>query len=769
MFARGSWLGLVTWAALAFGSAGQAQQDPGRGRQPGPGRKLEKQGIPEPRKISSKFESWYTVRQDERHLGSVQVLLNPYERGPDGTEEVSYIQRLTIDLPGPEGKGAGVRIHQQVVATLTRDFDLKTFELRYQFLGRHHRATYDAERNEILLEVVGEGQPRRIPLGKVENPYLHPEIALMILAQKGELLRETHTLSLLVFKEKELALEPIKLKVEGSETRRYMDRLVDVIRLSVDDPPPFYNIRHIWIDVYGRVMEYRTSTGIRVQIARDAQFTRLENQVETWYAAAVTDLKQEVHVGWAMSRLKRLPLGFEYTWESRGRVGMFDAVLSEVQEHHVRLSNNFETQQATFRRTFSHLEWSAEYRGGRTVEYTDPAGRKRTARLGPEEKFYPTLDLAVMALAQREDLLKAGIHNVVLLDPAAMGVLRVQISVLKVVRRIYLGEPFFVLHIRATAEKRPPVHVYVDKYGRPLEISVHQGLRYIAVRGEEQAKGRLKEPLPPAEARDPTEPQLTEEGPPREKYEDIRREVEAVYLEIRETFETMNENRQDERLLERLLPKFTRSVESFNRLLQKLVDKFPDDVERDPQIKVWGDLVSGWEELVKGVIVPKENVVVKRLQELSRGFVRAVANRDLEAARKIMGEVQAVESDLQELGDEERKQWEARIARMKAQFRRLEIQVKMDAMVFDIPAIAWERRTHIHPVPFRIDLFGIGISQRESARLIVTRAYALIDGRIYREGDSLVKDGVKLTVFRIEKDTVTFAFQDLRKTVLMKK
>ena len=62
-------------------------------------------------------------------------------------------------------------------------------------------------------------------------------------------------------------------------------------------------------------------------------------------------------------------------------------------------------------------------------------------------------------------------------------------------------------------------------------------------------------------------------------------------------------------------------------------------------------------------------------------------------------------------------------------------------------------------VGYRIDsiaLFGFGLDLIDSLTVVRVRAYAVVDGKIQKEGDEIMtKPGLKVKVIRIQKDKLT--------------
>jgi len=771
MSARGLWgigLGALALVAAALPAYGQ-----GPGQPPPPAKPQQPPEAVDIRKMNSKFEAWYTITEFDRHLGSAQVNIDPYGSGE--IRDVTYKQQLIFDVAAKESGVPAYRVQKDVDAVLTSGFDLKAFEFRFRFLGRHHVAKLDPDQKQVVIEVVGEGIKEKVALSSLENPYLSPELAIMILAQKMELGKKSlHKVSVVIPEGDQLKVVTIELKVVGEETRRYMNQLQKAIRLTLNDPPANYNVTDFWVDQTGRILEYVTQSHVRFQIAREAQFTKIDGKVESWYIGAMLIASRETQIGFGHSLLDPKDVSIEYKWEQERKVGILDAVLRENVSVSAQLSKAYEMRSGRYDWKFSHMTREAVYDGrDRRLDYKDSTGQTKTLHLGREDKFFLTIDQALVSLAQSEELLKAGIHDIVVMDPENLGVTRVQFTVRGVVRRDYLGDEVVALQIQGIGREERTWDIYVDRYGRPLEISENLGVRFIVVGGEKEAKGALTAPLPPSVVVDPIKPKLTSKTPgeasgPR-PFDRRRQDLEAAYIEVRKTQERIQALLEvGQRIIaKRLVPDFRASIEKFQRSLES-VQEFKDELERDPQIRVWADQVTVWERLIEEKF-PVHEAFMEELKAAERQLLDELSKGNAEGVKRVMDKIKQLKEKYSQFTEEVQDQAKQIITRAEKLFRDFEARKKMEAMDFDINAIAWERKTVIHPVRIRVDLFGAGVDRTEPVRVILTRAYAVIDGGIYAEGDKLTKEGIELLVARIEKDKVTLSFGDLSKDVLLRK
>jgi hypothetical protein len=725
------------------------------------------------KKLNSKFEAWYTITEFDRHLGSAQVYIDPY--GSGDARDLSYKQQLIFDVMAKEGGIPGYRVEKRVEALLSSSYDVKNFELRFRFLGRHHVARLVPGRQEVEVEVVGEGVRETVSLADKPNPYLHPELGILILAQKGLLAsKDIHDLTLVVADGDQLKVVTVRLKVSGEETRRYMNQLQKAIRLTVENPPPNYNVSDFWVDQTGRILEYVTQSHVRFQIAREAQFTRIEGKVDTWYVGAMLIAQRETQVGYGRSTIEPREVSIDYRWEHERKVGILDSVLREKVSVTAQLDKKFKMLSGRYDWKFSHMGREAVFDGrDQRLEYRDSFGQTKTLHLSREDKFFFTVDQALVSLAQSEELLRAGIHDVVLMDPETQGVARIQLTVRGVVRRDYLGSEVIALQVQGIGKEDRGWDIYVDRYGRPLEISENPGVRFIVVAGEKEAKGELTAPLPPSVVVDPIRSKLTfkaADDPTAPRTFDRRRQdLEASYIDVRKTEERIQAliDAGQKIIAKRIVPEFRGSIEKFRRALEG-VQEFKDDLDRDPQIRVWADQVTVWERRIEEQF-PAWETFMEELRALQRLLVDELTKGDAAAIRATMKRIEDLRGRQEDFPEDVREQARQMIDQARKLFRDFEARRKMEAMDFDINAIAWERKTVIHPVRILVDLFGAGIDRTEPVRVVLTRAYAVIDGRVYSEGDRLTKEGIELAVSRIEKDKVSFTFGDLVKDVLLRK
>jgi hypothetical protein len=412
--------------------------------------------------LNAKLSSAYVVSRFDKKLGTAGGQIDPYGGGVAVTHVVKFA--------GPDAADKKARIYNvqsRLSATLSSDWSVESLSYEYRFGDDVFSATYKPGSALVLAK---NGEARTVDIRSKALLALTPEIGFLQLAQLKRLNESKHRLLLVLPTDREFVLREVTFRVVGPETRRYADQLMPVTHLTVDDPPEFFSLRDFYIDAYGRLVEWTALDHTRLALASETQFTRLAKPVESWYKAVrvVPHNQAERAIGFSRSVIDPASLSFA-SERSLKRV-VLDVVGESTESWKANLTKHWQIE-------------SFSYRGPRiTAEYQSHSRRlvyNGNQAVDVEAPFLGTLELAGLVLAQREELLASKIHRIAILDPDSLGVRNVTLVVRGPTRKDYFVPNVYVVHVLVAIGKDIVADLYLDKYGRALDIAEVDGLRTI--------------------------------------------------------------------------------------------------------------------------------------------------------------------------------------------------------------------------------------------------------------------------------------------------
>lgn len=727
--------------------------------------------------LNSKLSATYSITKFDKKLGGANVLIDPYygQRQNPKSDEVSYKQILTFEETMMEGGNERIfNLSSETSARFNDKWDLTSFVFEYRFAGEVYKAAYEPEKQaEVFIEKKGQANPVKLaPSAKEVLVGFTPEICFLQLVQTKRLQGDTrHKFLLVLPADRDMVLQEVQFRSLGPETRRYADRLINVHHFIVEEPPEFFSLRHFYVDGYGRLLEYTTSDETRVFLSSETQFTRCDKELDTWYKLiyVIPQNQDERHIGWFNSTLTPDANGLTYKAERILKRTFLEVVRDFRETWNIALTPTYQVEKMTYTRSFATTELKAEYNAQtRKVTYVLNDGAESSVEVPPERNFYGTVDLAAFVLAQKEELLKANLHSATVLDPDSRNVSTVSIALKGAVLRDYLEGRVYTLQTQVAVEDEVRAEIYLDKYGRAMEVSlkerqnmqgrdiIRDGLRTIVTRSSLTAKGGAKEPTPPSVFSNPFSRKTLETTVPpwQRKLEELERGYSALnklWQKMQDAIKTGNKPE-----IRELYPKVKEALERFHILLadySKEVERQTGDVEVDGRVPLWEEQAKKIAVELEGVI-DKGEAVETQFKALLEKVVGLLKQNKLTDAQNLVDDIEAI-IDHPDAPPPMRqrmlKQWEP----VKAWMTDLEIEIRLSRVNFEIPAIAWELDNIERPVRVRFDLFGSGLDYKDTIKVARVRAYAVMNNKIYREGDTVEAEGLKLTVSRIEKDKVT--------------
>jgi hypothetical protein len=781
--------GLAAWLlAAAAWAQGEA---PPRPRQPGEG--------PELLNLNSKLSGVYNITRFDKKLGNCSVLIDPYygQSQPTRTDEASYRHNLNFaDTFQEGGVDRPFNITSETNARLSRGAksEVTYFEFRYEFAGNVLKASYDAVRTpgQVLKEVNGVITPAKLEPAAGTILAFTPELGFMQLVQNKLLYQDTKFKFLLVLpSDKELVVKELQMRVIGPEERRYTDQLMSVYHLVVDDTkenplPEFFSIRHFYIDGYGRVLEYSTVDETRIFLATETQFTKVDRPLETWYKNiyVIPQNQEERHIGWFSSNIELRAEGLKYKAERILKRVMLEVIRDHQESWEIVLTPAYQIESLAYTRSFAGSGIKAEYKAQtKKVLYSTLDGKPVSeAEVPPEQSFYGTIDLAMFILVQKEELLKANIHSAVVIDPDNRTVVPISISQKGVSRRDYLDAKFYCLQTQIMVDEEVRAEIYLDKYGRALELSwkekykeggggeqVRDGLRTIVTKNHLTAMGGAKEPTPPSVFLNPmTRKSTTVEVLPHvQKFQ----ELERSYTAMRKVWEPIDRaiKTQNPTEVEELFPRLKEAFEKFLKTLGEyrgMLDA-AKGIEEEARVPVWESSARKWYTDAEKRI-DKSNAVLQQFNLILGRVIQAIKERKVDEAKKMVPEIgRLLESP--DANPQARQSMANRWKPVLQALEDLEIEIKLDRVEFDIPAIAWEMDYVERPFGVKFDLFGSGLELAGQTKIARVRAACVISNKFYREGDVIEAEGLKLTVSKIAKDKVTVKISRFTKEFPMRR
>jgi hypothetical protein len=379
-----------------------------------------------------------------------------------------------------------------------------------------------------------------------------------------------------------------------------------------------------------------------------------------------------------------------------------------------------------------------------------PTDRRPTSVNNDEEVHYSNF-LMFISLRQNGKLAKAGPQRVLLFSPSEENrspLAEVQIEVHDVVKRKYFGDKE-VSVTRVTYLKPPPapsrdaelLETFVDKFGRIVEESTRGGLKRILVRDEIEAVGR-NERVRPGARRDPFRKDLamfqtkvlkgagseTRPEPPDPS------NMAATFKKMEDLIEELRKAREEKRDDEgqKHYEKFL-DIQTSIRALNAQKPLPPEQLARVETLRkqaedVWG----GLERLMKQLQGTYVKVIDAYNRDDAEEMERGIAEFKKAQNRKELDEQPQLTQVLKWIGELEPLVSKAR-TRIELGRKRV---VVTGTLIHD--------DAQLMPVDMSINILGHQVGGTQEVRFIKPNRMAVINDKMYRVGDVVEGEGVRI-------------------------
>jgi len=393
---------------------------------------------------------------------------------------------------------------------------------------------------------------------------------------------------------------------------------------------------------------------------------------------------------------------------------------------------------------------------------TEDAGKKIDVVLGPtdrksfqvssDEEVYYSRFLMFISLRQNGKLSKPGTHRARLFSPREDDkepIAEVQLEVHDFMKREYLGKKDVPV-TKVTYLKPPPaanrdaelVETYVDKFGRIVEEVARGGMRRVLVKDEIEAVGK-NERVRPGARRDPFRKDLAMFYNPRSAKggDDKGREpppdpsnMAATFAKLENLIEEMRKAREEKREEEgaKFYDRFL-DIQASVRQLNLAKPLPPEQLARVESLRkqaeeVWG----GVERLMK---------------TLQAAYVRVIEayNRDeCEQMEQGIGEFKKAQSR-KELEDQPQLtqvlKW---IGELDPLVAKCKTRIELGKKKILVTGTMLHEDAQMIPVDVSINFLGHQVGGMQEVRFIKPNRIAVINDKMYRVGDVVEGEGVRL-------------------------
>jgi hypothetical protein len=376
---------------------------------------------------------------------------------------------------------------------------------------------------------------------------------------------------------------------------------------------------------------------------------------------------------------------------------------------------------------------------------------RRTHQVTPDEEVHYSRFLMFISLRQNGKLSKAGPQNALLFSPREdekTPTAQVQLEVHEVVKREYMGKKDVPV-TRVTYLKPPPastrdaelVETFVDKFGRIVEESTRGGVRRILVKDEIEAVGK-NERVRPGARRDP-----------------FRKDLAMYY--------NPSTAKPDERSKEaapdpnNMAATFTR-MEALIEELRKAKDE-KLDVEGQKSYERFLEIQSAVRNLNAAKPLPPEQMarvdsLRKQAEEVWGGIERLM--KSLQATYvKVIDAYNKDDSEQMELGIGEFKKAQSRrefedqpqlsqvlkwIGELEPLVGKCRTRIELGKKKIVVTGTLLHEDSQILPVDVSVNVFGHQVGGIQEVRFIKPNRIAVINDKMYRVGDILEGEGVRV-------------------------
>jgi hypothetical protein len=498
-----------------------------------------------------------------------------------------------------------------------------------------------------------------------------------------------------------------------------------------------------------------------------AQQDRMDipGEMDSWYQV----IQEGNHVGYVHVIIQRLAMGGPWRYNFNADLEM-ELLIEDPKEPGKQIPAVYSQRvRAKLDDTYAPVDWqeslhlngldmnsnvAVDEANVRKIQLILSATDRREFSQGSDEEVYYHLFLMFIALRQNGNLARPGTRKVSVFYPQPEGkppLAEVQLEIREMIKKEYLGKKD-VSVTRVMYLKPPPApsrdaewqEAFVDRYGRVVEQTSRAGVRWIMVKGEEEALGKGTS-LRQGARRDPFRKDLAftplkgekEEGgagskgpkPPTNEGE-FRARLEEAKKKVEDLRKAKEDNRESDG------DQIYQEILEYHAALKKSHQEKPQPPELARQMD---DLRRQIEEIWQGAerLMRKLRVVyVRTLEHFDRDQCDDMA-KGIEELKKGTEKKELQDTpQLLELGG-----WIARVEPLLTKCRtRLELARKKIVLT---GTVAYEEWT-LHALDAGLYVFGHQAGGTQEVRFIKPSRMAIINGKVYRVGDVVETEAVRV-------------------------
>lgn len=484
----------------------------------------------------------------------------------------------------------------------------------------------------------------------------------------------------------------------------------------------------------------------------------ISGTIDTWYRI----MQGERHIGFLHETLERVsgPWRYNYGLQLDAEPLQKDPRNPE-REHPVTVAG---TIQARLDDTFAPVDWRENVNiygieilrtitlteTGRRVEVSS-GGKRESIDIPSEEDVSFDSFLLMYALRQNQGLAKPGMRKVKIFAPSGEGgppLTEISFEVGATAQRDYLDKKTcvvtrvaFIKPPRLASKEFETVEVYVDKYGRVVEAAYRNGIKLLIAKDEKEAVGERT--LRHGGRRDPfTRPQRApgsagsgsgDTEDPKEKggkvvpVSELQKELAAAKKMLEELRgKEPGRSEEGEKIYQDLLRSYHAMLDAAKKGQPVLVSEI-EDLRRNAE-EVWGGASRVRDQARVLYVGAAEDME----REDAAGMERKIA--DLKKYRerielKHPEEIQPVDNWLSEL---------------EPLLQKCKTRIELARKKLELTGTVSQYEDAPQKVDLAVSVFGHDVRASQEVRFIKATHFAIINGKMYKVGDSVEGEGVKI-------------------------
>ncbi len=485
--------------------------------------------------------------------------------------------------------------------------------------------------------------------------------------------------------------------------------------------------------------------------------------LDSWYKVTQVVNQQVEAAGWVHELLQRAPAGnpWRYQYYANSEIELVtpdpkNASKSSVHTQSLRITAQLDDTFApqSMERTESQDEIQVNTNivseeNNKRIDVVSGADRKSFPVSADEEVHYSPF-LMFISLRQNGKLSKPGTQRVLLVssrDDGQIPIAEVQLEVHEIVKREYMGKKDVPV-TRVTYLKPPPaanrdaelLETFVDKFGRVVEEIRRDGVRRVLVKEEVEAVGK-NERIRPGARRDPFRkdlammPQATAGVEGKERPISVSKStIDKVIEDIEKRFEDLRKAKEEKREDEGQLI-YEKLIEIFSAVRNgNLQDPLPPaQMARVEALrKQTEDLWGGIDRLIKKL----QTTYVKVLDAFNRD--------ELDVMEKGIDELKKAQAR-KELEDQPQLaqvlKW---IGELEPLVGKCKTRIELAKKKISLTGTLLHEDAQMIPVEAAVSVFGHQVGGVQEVRFIKPNRIAVINEKMYRVGDMVDGEGVRV-------------------------